>query len=469
MECAVSGMTSNKRPVSSEDSAEGSTRAVGAPLVSPQLLLVILFTAIAAVPLLKPGYFWNAHDARHDVYFIFEYNRSMDDGIWLARWSPDFSWGYGYPMFVIYGPLSTFVGTLLHRFVGLGFTQSAETVYGLAMLLSALGMYGYVRSWLGRNAGLLAAVAYVFIPYRLVEVYVRASMAEYVALAWLPLILWGVRSAFENSRPGDGRSLVGPLVAIALAYGALMVTSNLVALIFTPLLALYMLLLLLNRINEEQPLRRLSRQSFLPLLANGMENDGEVVGCRIDRCAHIDRGDPHVGGVHGSVIDIQSAQAGMAVGGEIKQGVVPEEGEHFIPGGVDDRAQVVWPAERLRHAFTQGHPDVLASYPSGPVRGEINDQFVLADGRVPDGLRGIEAEFHQFRLAPETPCPAGGIDLAAVYLSIFVGAAGKVQGAEIRGHHRGPFIGFSVDAVFFQVVKQGRGAPLAVAVLAGQK
>jgi hypothetical protein len=41
-----------------------------------------------------------------------------------------------------------------------------------------------------------------------------------------------------------------------------------VALIFTPLLALYCLVLLLNRIDEEQPLRRLSKESFFPLVAN---------------------------------------------------------------------------------------------------------------------------------------------------------------------------------------------------------
>jgi hypothetical protein len=232
------------------------------------VLLVILFCGVAAVPLLEPGYFWGAHDARHDVYFIFEYNRSLDDGIWLSRWAPDFSFGYGYPFFLIYGPLTSFLGALLVRFAGLGYTQAVELLFAVSIVASGLGMYGFVRSWLGRNAGLVAAVAYVFLPYRLLEVYVRASLAEYVALAWLPLILWGARAAFEASRPGDNRSVLGPLIGTALAYGGLMVTSNLVTLIFTPFLGLYLLLLLLNRINEEQPLRQLSRESFFPLIAN---------------------------------------------------------------------------------------------------------------------------------------------------------------------------------------------------------
>jgi hypothetical protein len=236
---------------------------------SPHLILVILFSALAAVPLLKPGYFWSAHDARHDVYFIFQYLRVMNDGHWLARWSPEFSFGYGYPFFLIYGPLTSFLGALLVKFAGLGYTQAVELLFGTAIIASGLAMYGYVRSWLGRNAGLVAAVAYVFIPYRLVEVYVRASLAEYVALIWLPLILWSVRAAFQSTRsnPHSPPSTLPALLAIALTFAGLMLTSNLVALIFVPLLALYCLLLLLNRVNEEQPVRRLSKESLLPLIA----------------------------------------------------------------------------------------------------------------------------------------------------------------------------------------------------------
>ena len=267
--------------------SEKPTRRGARTSGSTHLILVILLSALAAVPLLKPGYFWSAHDARHDVYFIFQYLRVMNDGHWLARWSPEFSFGYGYPFFLIYGPLTSFLGALLVKFVGLGYTQAVELLFGAAIIASGLAMYGYVRSWLGRNAGLVAAVAYVFIPYRLVEVYVRASLAEYVALIWLPLILWSVRAAFQSTRPptlplplhppllAPPLSTLHPppstllaLLATALTFAGLMLTSNLVALIFVPLLALYCLLLLLNRVNEEQPLRRLSKELLLPLIAN---------------------------------------------------------------------------------------------------------------------------------------------------------------------------------------------------------
>ena len=159
------------------------------------LVMLLLFGLITVAPLLQPGYPWGAHDARHDVYFIFQYDKSVQDGLWLPRWGPDWAYGYGYPFWIVYGPLATLIGELFHHFGGLGFEESVKAVLALSILGSGLAMYGFVRSWLGRNAGLVAAVAYMAIPYHLVDVYVRAAMAESLALALLPLALWGFRDA----------------------------------------------------------------------------------------------------------------------------------------------------------------------------------------------------------------------------------------------------------------------------------
>jgi len=231
------------------------------PLGSAHVVLVILLCAFAIGPYLAPGYFWGAHDARHNVYFLFEYDRSVQDGIWFSRWSPDFAFGYGYPFFIIYGPLASFGGELIHHFLGVGWTATVEVLFALSIIGSALAMYGFVRSWLGRAAGLVAAVAYVYVPYHLVNLYVRAALAESVAMVFLPLILWGARSTVQRPR-------LASVVGLALAYAGLMVTSNLVTLIFTPLLAAYLLVILLAELNADQPLRELSHQSILPLLAN---------------------------------------------------------------------------------------------------------------------------------------------------------------------------------------------------------
>ena len=117
------------------------------------IALILIFALIVIAPLLQPGYFWGAHDARHDVYFIFQYDKSVQDGIWFPRWSPDWTFGYGYPFFIVYGPLATFVGVLFHHFLGLGFEASVKAVLALSIVVSGFAMYGFVRSWLGRRRG----------------------------------------------------------------------------------------------------------------------------------------------------------------------------------------------------------------------------------------------------------------------------------------------------------------------------
>lgn len=207
--------------------------------------LVLLFGLVVIAPLLQPGYFWGAHDARHGVYFIQQYGLSFREGILWPRWLPDWTFGYGYPFFTVYAPLSTFIGVLFNQLAGLGYEASVKAVLALSVIGSGLAMYGFVRSWLGRWAGVVAAVAYMTVPYHLVNVFVRAAMAESFALALLPLALWGFRAAVVRPR-------LASIIGAGAAFAAIMWTSNLVALVFAPALAAYVLALVLLEARERR-------------------------------------------------------------------------------------------------------------------------------------------------------------------------------------------------------------------------
>jgi hypothetical protein len=226
----------------------------------PYLVLVILFSLFTIAPLLQPGYPWEAHDARHSVYFLFEFDQGIQDGIPYPRWQPDFAFGYGYPFFNIYGPLSTYVGEVFHL-VGFGFADAVKIVFALSVLGSGLAMYGFVKRALGRQAGLVAAVAYMVIPYRLVDLYVRAALAESTAYVFVPLVLWGVWATLDHPRLAN-------VLGLAAAYAALMFTSPLVTLLLSLILVFYAAVLAAARVNDQQPLRQLSRESLFPLLGH---------------------------------------------------------------------------------------------------------------------------------------------------------------------------------------------------------
>ena len=82
----------------------------------------------------------------------------------------------------------------------------------------------------------LAAAAYTFAPFHMVNVYVRGdSLSEFYAFVFYPLILRAIDRVAE--RPGR-RSIA----LLALAYGGLVLTHNISALIFSAFVLLYVLL-----------------------------------------------------------------------------------------------------------------------------------------------------------------------------------------------------------------------------------
>lgn len=197
--------------------------------------LILLLSVPAVAPLTHPGYFWGAHDARHSVYFLLEFDRSFRDGVLYPRWMPDFNFGYGYPFFNIYSPGAFYLSEFLHL-AGMDLVTATKVVFGLGLLLSGLTMYLYSRRLLGTGGGLVAAIAYVYIPYHLVDVYVRAALAESLAFVFFPLVLWAFHRVAERN---DGCAIA--LAALALA--GLIFSHYGMALIFIPFLIIYLLLI----------------------------------------------------------------------------------------------------------------------------------------------------------------------------------------------------------------------------------
>ncbi len=211
--------------------------------IDVHLGLVLAFSLFVWLPLLTPAYFFNAHDARHSVFFLVEFDQTFRDGYLWPRWAPDFAFGYGYPLFNMYAPLAFFAAEML-VLLGFGFTAAVKTIYILATIAGGLGMFGFTRRLFGPAAGLPAAVVYMLVPFHLVEIYVRSAYAEYVSLALIPFVFW----AFTELIAAPGRRRVA---LAGLAYGVLALTHHTSLFTFTPVLMVYIAYLLLakNRFN----------------------------------------------------------------------------------------------------------------------------------------------------------------------------------------------------------------------------
>ena len=231
-------------------------------LPSPETLLLILLTLPAVLPLTSPGYFFDAHDAQHSVFFLVEFDQAIRDGAWWPRWTPDQALGFGYPLWVLYGPLPYYVAEFFHL-LGAGFTTAVKLTWALATFVAAGSMYALVRRWWGRSAGLIAGLIYAYAPYRLLDLYVRAAFAEYVALSLLPLALLAFWNLIE--RGGLRR-----LALAALAYAAVILAHTVTGVTFTPLLGAFIIFSLLHVSRFRFHVSRLGLASAAVLLALGL-------------------------------------------------------------------------------------------------------------------------------------------------------------------------------------------------------
>ena len=101
-------------------------------------------------------------------------------------------------------------------------------------------MYAFVKRLWGPEAGLVSAVIYTYVPYRLVDIYVRCAFTEFCAFVFLPLILLLFLELVETNQ-------LRYLALAALAYAGLILTHIVTAFLFTPLLMAYVLWLVLRK------------------------------------------------------------------------------------------------------------------------------------------------------------------------------------------------------------------------------
>jgi hypothetical protein len=203
----------------------------------PFWLAPILLGLFAYVPILSNSGVVNTGDSAFLLMRLHQLVLNLRSGVFPVRWMPDAAYGLGYPFFNFYASLPYYVAGFFNL---LGF----DTIWSLK-LTQILGfvtasVFAYLlarRLWTSKAAALLTALAYTYAPFHLIQVYVRGdALSEFYAFAFYPLILlalWRLRQ-----KPSAINTAF-----LALAYGGLILSHNISALIFSPFVALYALFL----------------------------------------------------------------------------------------------------------------------------------------------------------------------------------------------------------------------------------
>ncbi len=230
------------------------------PIATTTLILAGL---LAAAPLWGPGLV-NTRGGGDSPFLLQRTHQmavNLRAGVFPARWMPDAAYGLGYPFFNYYAALPYYLtGALV--LIGWDVLTAIKLVQTLGFVAAALAMYGWTRPLTSQRwRAWLAALAYTFAPFHMVNVYVRGdSLSEFYAFIFYPLILWAldrVSTAARNGRPAGPR-----VITAALAYAGLILTHNLSAAMFSPFALLYLLALAWQ---ANQNKRRVLGQGMLAL------------------------------------------------------------------------------------------------------------------------------------------------------------------------------------------------------------
>lgn len=201
-------------------------------------LIVILFLFIISFPaikeLLKPGGF-TSHDMTHHMVRQISMDKLLSEGQFPPRWSADLNNGYGYPVFLFNYPLPALLGEIFHK-LGLNYLYSVKAVLITSMILSVLGMYLFLRSYLSlKLAAFLGAIFYLYAPIRFLNVYVSAAAGSALAAGIIPFVFLSLILI----KKGKKRAVLTGALSLA----GLILAHNVSTLIFAPVLLVFIMFL----------------------------------------------------------------------------------------------------------------------------------------------------------------------------------------------------------------------------------
>lgn len=225
------------RSISVASLARGWARHIEWPL-----FVTLLLAGLAALPLVAGGGMVNTRAGGDSPFLLVRTQQLVENlsrGIIPARWMPQAAYGLGYPFFNYYASLPYYLAAVLKLF-GWGYIPAIQATQIVGFLGAALAMYILARRlWSHQALAALAALAYTYAPFHLVNVYVRGdSLSEFYAFVFYPLILYALLRCQEKP---SAESVGG----LALGYAGLVMSHNISALIFSPFAALWGLYLIL--------------------------------------------------------------------------------------------------------------------------------------------------------------------------------------------------------------------------------
>ena len=178
---------------------------------------------LASMPVLMQGVGVFGDDIHFHLSRIEGIAQGLKSGQFPVRIYSQAKNGYGYAPSLFYGELCLYFPAVL-RTLGVS-VQLSYHLYVLAvqMLTAGIAFYSFRQMFSHNKTALLGSVLYLLNPYRLQNLYWRAAVGEYTAMAFLPLIPAALCLLYGRKEPTKKQAGVA-CTEMVIAFGMLLQT-----------------------------------------------------------------------------------------------------------------------------------------------------------------------------------------------------------------------------------------------------
>lgn len=203
--------------------------------------LICLFTIPLVWPFFKSG-IPETDDSVYRVVKAAKYYISLHQRQIPPRWVGDINQGLGEPSFVFNHPLTYIFSSVLHIVFNTSIISSLKILYIASIFFLAILMYIFFRVLFSPFASFAGSIVYVWSPYRFVQLFVRGTLEEMLALVFIPLNLIFIYGIVHQKKFS--------WIFGAFSLGAIILAHFLISFIFIPIFVLFFIVLYAEKLSR---------------------------------------------------------------------------------------------------------------------------------------------------------------------------------------------------------------------------
>lgn len=143
--------------------------------------------------------------------------------------------GYGYPVVNFLYPFPFYLAESFNL-AGFSIVESLQLVFMADLILGAIGMYLFVRQKFTKLAGAAAAIIYTIFPYHFYGIFLRGSLGEATAFAFIPFVFY-----FSDRVIKSEKINFASIVLLAFSLALMAMSHNTLTFLFAPIIITYWL------------------------------------------------------------------------------------------------------------------------------------------------------------------------------------------------------------------------------------